>query len=202
MEQEQNHENKDPGEDTPRVSNNIVEYSAVDQCLQNRNCVQDVVTSGDSLSSSEMINCRKSNDSFAQVGKFDSDICSLPQNSTLSEVTTQVKVEYSDGVQHSMGGGTNGSSGADDPAISVKNEISDHIAYDHLRDHIAYDHLDHIVLKERQIILFSRCCFNCYMIIPPAQGCAFVLTAFVDRYPPTLLVRILYLVCGSYNSHI
>ncbi|GMN28462.1 hypothetical protein TIFTF001_002064 [Ficus carica] len=156
LEQEQNHENKDPGEDTPRVSNNIVEYDAVDQCLQNRNCVQDVGTSGDSLSSSEKINCRKSNDSFAQVGKFDSDICSLPQNSTLSEVTTQVKVEYSDGVQHSMGGGTNGSSGADVPAISVKNEISDHIAYDHLRDHVAYDHLDHIVLKERQIMLLSR----------------------------------------------
>ncbi|XP_024029566.1 uncharacterized protein LOC21409808 isoform X2 [Morus notabilis] len=155
LEKEQNHENKDSGEDTPKaLSNNIVEYSTVDQCLQNGTCGQDMGTSGDCHSCLEQIKCQESNDNFAEVGKIDSSICSLPQNSTLSEVPTKVKVEFSD--MCSMEGGVNSSCGADVPTINVKHEILDHIAYDHLRDHVDYDHLDHIVLKERQSMLLSR----------------------------------------------
>lgn len=126
-----------------------MEDSVVDQYLQNGTFSQDVGISGDCLTDcSEQIKCTKSNCNIAQVGKLDANISTFPENSTLSEVPAIVQGGNSDNLLHSMGGGITNSSSADVPTVKVDNWIS---------DSIAHDYLDHIVLRERQRMLLSRC---------------------------------------------
>ncbi|PON89064.1 hypothetical protein TorRG33x02_151390 [Trema orientale] len=147
--QAQNHAYKGCEQVNPKVScNRIVEDSVGDHCLQNGSFTQDVGSSRDCLTDcSEKIECTESNGNVAQVGKLDSNISALPESSTLSEVPAVVHVGNTANLLHSMeGDNIKTSYGADIPTIKVENEVS---------NHIANDHLDHIVLKERQRMLLS-----------------------------------------------
>lgn len=152
--QEQNHAHKDCEQVNGKVScNRTVEDYVVYRSLQNGTFSQDVGTAKDSsIDCSDKIKYTESNGNITQVGKIDANICTLLEKSTLSVVPATIQVGNSTHLLHpmSMGGGIKSSSGSNFPTIKVENEFF---------DHIANDQLDHIVLKERQRILLSRCYF-------------------------------------------
>ena len=153
--QEQNHEHGNPSEISPRdLCHKVVEHSALDSCIQNgtsgtsRDCSSDY---------SMKMNCIEANDDVAEVGKLDANMSPSLHSSMISEFSPRVQVEYSDNMLHSVGGGINSSSTAGVQTMRVKSEIC---------DDATNDHLDHIVLKERQRMLLSRCNIYCSMIFP------------------------------------
>ncbi|KAL5573822.1 hypothetical protein UlMin_023419 [Ulmus minor] len=101
---------------------------------------------GDAGGSSSEAGASISCTTFEPRGEVGANVCTLIQNSTLSEVLAKVKVEYPDNLLCSSGNGVNSLSGGEVSA-SVINGIC---------DHFGDDQLDHIVLKERQRRLLSR----------------------------------------------
>jgi hypothetical protein len=77
-------------------------------------------------------------------------VCTLTQNSMVQSQPAEEKFECSyNNVQSTLGDGMTGSAGADLQTIKVKSNSSVDCA----------DDLDHVVLRVRQGMLLSRCCF-------------------------------------------